>query len=177
MASFPLGADVGQRLDWVLLQNGFVTLFWNNSIFGDTQDELDSEGYQVIGLDATGWTTDERMYDDISAAFDLPGYFGRNLNAVVDCLRDVARFDYGADPTATGTVVAIERIDALGQRSTDLARQLLDVLADAGRYAMLFGHRFIVLAQTDDPAISLGPLGATTASWNRAEWLNSSRGV
>jgi hypothetical protein len=67
----------------------------------------------VVELDAGTWDTTEAALLDLGRAFAFPNYYGKNINALIDCLRDVATFDYGSDPASAGTVVAIDRLDVL----------------------------------------------------------------
>jgi hypothetical protein len=115
------------------------------------------------------------MLDDFATALAFPDYFGRNLAALVDCLRDVATFEYGSDAESTGTVIALAGFDAHVGRDASVASTVLDILADTARSALLIGHRFNVLVQSDDPKLALPSVGATAVSWNRREWLDSAR--
>ena len=46
-------------------------------------------------------------------ALSFPGYFGRNLAALNDCMSDVASGDYGWDGDAdTGLVIVLRAFDA-----------------------------------------------------------------
>ncbi|HEX3426190.1 MAG TPA: barstar family protein [Acidimicrobiales bacterium] len=145
--------------------------------FADANRELADLGYVVVGLDAGTWGTTEAALVDLGRAFSFPEYYGKNINALVDCLRDVATFDYGSDPSSAGTLVAIDRLDVLNRRDADLTWTLLDILADTGRQALLIGHRFIVIARSDDPRLEIKPVGATGVIWNHREWLNKARGI
>ncbi len=73
----------------------------------------------------------------MAAAFCFPDYFGHNVDALADCLWDVVRYKYGSDPGATGTVIALSRIDVFAARDPRLAWKLLDILAGAARSALL----------------------------------------
>lgn len=177
VASFENSSETWQRPDWRLLQNGFVTLFFAPDQFDATKRELAELGYLVVEMDAGTWDTTEAALKAIGSAFDFPDYYGRNINALVDCLRDVATFDYGSDATSTGTLVALDRLDVLESRDSNLAQTLLDILADTGRQALLIGHRFIVLARSDDPGLRMGAVGATRVLWNDKEARDSQRGL
>jgi hypothetical protein len=102
-------------------------------------------------------------------------YYGRNLDALNDCLRDVATFDYGSDPDSTGTVVAFRHYDQIVSMDSDRAQAVLDIFTDRARDGLLIGHRMMVLVQSDDPDLSFGPLGAQHASWNQREWMDIAR--
>ena len=175
MASFENSSEVWQRRDWELLQNGFVTFFCSMKAFDAAQGDLADVGYHLVKLDAGRWETTESALLAIGRVFDFPDYYGKNLNALVDCLRDVATFNYGSDPKSSGTAVVVDRFDRLAERDLDLAWTLLDILADTGRQALLIGHRFIVIVRSDDPALLLKPVGATPTMWNRREWLDRDR--
>jgi hypothetical protein len=53
----------------------------------------------------------------------------------------------------------------------------LDILADTGGQALLIGHRFIVIARSDDPRLEIRPVGASGVIRNQREWRNKARGT
>jgi hypothetical protein len=54
---------------------------------------------------------------------------------------------------------------------------LLDIFATQSRAHLLFGRRLFAMVQSDDPRLSIGPVGAAPVTWNRREWLGQVRGV
>jgi hypothetical protein len=52
---------------------------------------------------------------------------------------------------------------------------MLDIAQAASRSYLLFGHRFLVLVQSDDSQIEFEPLGAVPVNWNHREWSRHSR--
>jgi hypothetical protein len=53
---------------------------------------------------------------------------------------------------------------------------MIEALAGISRFWLLFGRRFVTLAQIDDPDYrGLARLGATRAQWNPREWRNDAR--
>lgn len=177
MAAFRIDPTPGQREDWALLQNGFITMFWRHDLFDASRARLTAEGYLVVDLDAARWYSKLEMLDAFAQALEFPDYFGRNLDAFVDCLRDVVTFTYGSAADSTGTVIALARFDVFASREPATAWQVLDILAGAARSAMLMGHRFIVILQSDDPVIEFDSVGATPVMWNRQESLDAKRGL
>ncbi|MER5636835.1 barstar family protein [Kitasatospora sp. NPDC002227] len=172
MAAFdPTTDDLAYRL----LRTGPVTLYWRPALFAETLGLLRADGYQVVELHAAAWHSDADLHRDLAAALDFPAYYGRNLDALNDCLRDVTALEYGASPTATGLVLAFHGYDHYTAASPRSAPIVLDILADHSRRAALTGLRLLTLVQTDDPSFTLPPLGATQAQWNDAEWLTASR--
>jgi hypothetical protein len=163
-----------QRYDFQLLKNGFVHLYWSPRAFEGGVDSLAELGYKIVALDAAQWTTDD-LLGELGRALDFPDYYGHNFDALNDCLRDVAGFEYGSDETSTGTALVLARFDQYAAREPTDAHVLLDIFADRARGALLIGHRMLCLVQSDDPDISFDPVGAVGVGWNPAEFFNASR--
>ena len=175
MAAFDPRDDLSQDLAFQLMVHTSVTLFWRRALLDETADWLAKSGYHVVALDAAGWTTEEDLHRDIAAALDFPDYYGHNLNALNDCLRDVADQEYGWPAEAAGLVLAFTGYDRFVAASPQVAQIVLDIVAGQARSALLFGRRLLVLVQTDDPQLSFDPVGALPVVWNDAEWLDDSR--
>lgn len=164
------------QIDWTLLQNGFVTKFCSTNILEKSVTWLRDFGYEIVEIETSDWASESDIHLDFAAAFSFPDYYGRNLNALRDCLRDVAEYSYGSNRDSTGTVLVLNHYDRFLHKDADLAEDVLDIFADTARLAALIGHRMICLVQSNDPAIEIRPVGATPVVWNREEFLNSSRG-
>jgi hypothetical protein len=176
MAPFDPDADTDtEAADWRLALNGFVTLFWNPAVLGETTGWLVDHGYHVVTADAAAWTTDADLHRDLAALLDFPDYYGANLDALNDCLGDVAGYDYGTPRAATGLVLVLTRYDAFAARSRRTAQLVLDIFAHQARFGALIGHRMLCLVQSDDPDIRFAPIGASPVSWNDEEWLDAKR--
>jgi RNAse (barnase) inhibitor barstar len=113
----------------------------------------------------------------VAQGLGFPDYFGRNLDALNDCMRDVASCEYGWRPDATGLVIVLRAFDAFARLDRRTAQIMLDILADQARAAILIGNRIICLVQSDDPELTCEPVGAMPVLWNDAEWLDSKRGL
>jgi RNAse (barnase) inhibitor barstar len=170
MAPFRLGShDLGpSTLDWWLMLNGPVSLYLRPEYLDEDLDELRKLGYTVRSFDCSHWTTWEAAHEDLSSGFGLPESWGRNLDALRDVLTDLEVPDDG------GMVVVLRAING----ELDRVEPVIEALADTSRYWLLFGRRFLVLAQTTD-ALYRGPsdLGAMPAQWNKREWRNDARGL
>ena len=175
MAPFDPDADFSQAADWRLVLNGFVTLFWNPAILGETMAWLVEHGYQVVTADAATWTTDADLHRELAALLDFPDYYGANLDALNDCLSDVAAYEYGTTRDATGLVLVLRHYDAFAARSERTAKVVLDIFADRARFGALIGHRMLCLVQSDDPDIRFEPVGASSVTWNDQEWPDAKR--
>lgn len=171
MSAFDPKTDLSQDRAFRLLINAPVTLFWRPQVLAETTGWLSAHGYQVTGIDASHWSAEHDLHRDIAAALSFPDYYGRNLDALNDCMRDVVTHDYGWAPDATGLVLVFTGYDAFAAQCPRAAQIVLDIMADHSRMAALLGRRLICLVQSNDPQIRLEPVGATAVTWNDAEWL------
>lgn len=177
MASWDADAETTHLVDFCLVHNAFVTMFWQSSLLDETVDWLRSHGYDVVEFDAGSWASPADMFDDLAERLHFPDYFGRNLDALNDCMRDVASHEYGWHAAATGLVIVLRAFDAFAAADRRTAHTMLDIFADQARRSILIGNRIICLAQSNDPQLSFEPVGAMPVMWNDAEWLNSRRGL
>lgn len=175
VAAFDAEADLSGDLAFRLMSNTPVTLFWRTSILDRTTGWLRDHGYQVTQLNASGWTTEEAMHRDMAAVLGFPGYYGHNLDALNDCMRDVVRQEYGWAPEAAGLVLVFTGYDRFATHCPRSAQIVLDTMARHSRRASLIGRRLMCLVQSDDPQIRFQPVGAVPALWNDAEWADANR--
>lgn len=175
MAAFDSERDLAQDPAFRLMINTFVTMFWRPALLEQTASKLAEQGYQITRLNAAGWQSEDDLHRDIARALGFPDYYGRNLDALNDCMRDVVDGQYG---WATGTadlVLVFAGYDRFARSCPRAAQIVLDIMADQARSALLFGRRLMCLVQTDDPQIRFEPVGAMPVLWNDAEWLDAKR--
>lgn len=100
---------------------------WRGEPDRDLVGEARAAGWQALGLDTRGVTSFDEFYDEVAAAWTLPEWFGRNLDALFDALGDLAQRPTvivwdglpelaDVDPLRTSAVVEVLR-DASGQAS------------------------------------------------------------
>lgn len=152
-------------LPWQLMQNGPVTMYWQSEFFEADIASLERIDFAVPRFDCATWQDEQRLFADLKTELELPEYTGSNWDALDESLTEVNV------PIGAGMVVALDNFDMCPQG--DL---LLQVLAGASRWWLLFGRIFAIALRTNDPAMT-GPdgLGGTRPSWNRHEQLTSSR--
>jgi hypothetical protein len=160
-----------ERVDWKLLQNGAVTLYFRLHVLAADVEWLENHGYRVDSFDCSVWVGQREMHEAFSSKLEFPEYYGRNLNALNDCLGDIEIPDDG------GRVLVLNKYDSFAAKFPPVAWSVLDIMETNSRQVLLLGKRLIILVQSDDPAISFDPLGGRGVTWNSREWLNSSRGL
>lgn len=173
MAAFDLDALTTHPLDFQLW--GAPVLFWSRDVLRETTDWLTEHTYKVVTLSASRWGEASRMHDDIAAALGFPSYYGRNLDALNECMWDVACGAYGSPLSATGLVLVLTEFDQFARDDHATALKVLDIFGGQAMTGMKFGRRVLFLVQSDDPDLVLGPIGAMPVLWNGREYLNSTR--
>jgi hypothetical protein len=175
VAVFDPGSELRADLAFRLMVNTPVTLYWRQELLQQAISWLDLNGYQVVRLDVSSCEHEPDLHAVIAAGLDFPDYYGRNLNAFNDCMRDVVAGRYGWASNVTGLVLVLVAYDTFARSRPQPAQAVLDIIAAQSRNALLFGRRLICLVQSRDPQISFEPVGALPVVWNDAEWLNSRR--
>src|SRR6185436_8304693 len=70
----------------------------------------------------------------------------------------------------SGFALVLPRFDVFVGYQGDDAHTLLELVSDEAWSSALLGRRLLCLAQTDDPALRLRPLGRHTAYWTESDW-------
>jgi RNAse (barnase) inhibitor barstar len=171
MAPFKDDADQWHRLDWRLLQNSAITLYFSESVLEEDVAWFSGEGYQVASLSARDCVAPEDLLIALADVLSFPDYFGSNLDAFNDCLSDVAV------PDAGGLVLVLRDFDRFAPDHRPFAQAILDICAGNSRRFLLTGRRFLVFVQSANPRLAFEPVGSMPVLWNPREWLDSKRGL
>jgi hypothetical protein len=156
--------------------NTFVTLFWRKRLLIQATERLEDRGFRVIRFEAGQWNTERDMHRAVAAALDFPDYYGHNLDALNDCLGDVACYgSYGDAPEGSGLVLSFTDYDRFATTCPKAAQVVLDIIADQARQAAVLRRRLICLVQSNDPQIRFEPVGAMPVLWNNDEVLDARR--
>ena len=173
-----------EQLDWIILRDGGVHLYWRQEILADELNGLKSNGYKIVSFDASEWQSasewesERRMHESLKAQLSFPDYYGKNLDALDECMLDDL-----VVPDSGGLALVLNHYDRFSKPVHNLASDerttevVLSIFAKAVRYHMLFGRRLLILVQSDDPKIKFGRLEGVAACWNHREWLNKNRGL
>ncbi|MFF3174693.1 barstar family protein [Streptomyces sp. NPDC057900] len=158
------------------MDNTFVTLFRRRQLLTDAEQRLEEQGFRVVHLAAGEWTHERDMHRAFAAALRFPDYYGHNLDALNDCLGDVACYGpYDDSPEGTGLVLSITDYDRFTAARPETARTVLDIAATQARRAAVLRRRFFCLLHSNDPDIRFDPVGAVPVLWNRDEWAAAGR--
>ena len=160
------------RLDFVTLREGGVTLYHADTVLSEDLEWFRLAGYAVGEFDGAKWRSTDVLFESFAAELRFPSHFGFNLDAFSECLSEDSQVP------KQGLVVVIRRIDSavryLGQA---FVLDAIDVLCLASHEQLLYGRRLMFLLQSADPRIELRTVGARPVSWNSREFLYSSRGI
>jgi hypothetical protein len=66
VASWDADAETTRPIDFCLVHNTFVTMFWRSSLLDETVDWLRSHGYDVVEFDTGAWASVGDMFDDLA---------------------------------------------------------------------------------------------------------------
>jgi Barstar (barnase inhibitor) len=177
MPSFNNTPDDWQRLDWQILRDGGIQLYWRREYLVEDVQWFAKHDYEVFEFACDTWKSQDDMFSDFARVLRLPDYFGRNLDALDDCITDLPLTGNH------GALIVLKRFDAYaaGAGSTPMnrlsteAEVVLDIIASASRFYLLNGNRLVALVQTNDPQLRFGLLGGKMPQWNHREWLNENR--
>ncbi len=171
MVSFTDAVDVWDRLDFQLLLDGAVTLYYSADIMHEDCEWLKQHKYKVGDLDASNWNTEAAFHADVKRILEFPSYYGENLNAFSDCLSDLEMDEDG------GFAIAIMHFNSFFRVMPDRAQAVLDIIETNSRRHLLIGKRLIALVQTDNPRVVYEHVGCITPSWNPRERMERNRGL
>ncbi|PZM85428.1 MAG: hypothetical protein DKT66_04395 [Candidatus Melainabacteria bacterium] len=171
MVSFTDAVDVWDRLDFQLLLDGAVTLYYSADIMHEDCEWLKQHKYKVRDLDASNWNTEAAFHADVKRILEFPSYYGENLNAFSDCLSDLEMDEDG------GFAIAIRHFNSFFRVMPDRAQAVLDIIETNSRRHLLIGKRLIALVQTDNPRVVYEHVGCITPSWNPRERMERNRGL
>ena len=164
--------ETWERIDYDILNTGGFRLYKRTDLLQEDMAGLGALSYRIFDFDCTDWSDEGIMHSQVATRLEFPSYYGRNLDALSDCLRDVPFLQNEA------AALVLRRFDDLFNREPELAATLLHIVARAEWEFLLTERRLVCLLQSNDPWLhSKLPesLGQRSAHWNRAEFLDANR--
>ena len=99
---------------------------WRGRADRDLVGEARAAGWQALALDTRQVTSFEGFYDEVATAWELPEWFGRNLDALFDVLGDLAQ---------RPTLIVWDGLHELGDIDPVRTSAVVDLLRDASEQA------------------------------------------
>ena len=96
----------------------------------DLQDAAAQLGQHFLYANLANAQTKQDVLDMIAAQFTFPAHFGKNFDALYDCMTDPLHKS-GPQP---GFIVVLEQIPATAKFDKEAREQLLDIFRDAADY-------------------------------------------
>jgi RNAse (barnase) inhibitor barstar len=131
----------------------------------DLMQAAESAGQHFLYADLSGAQSKQEVLDKIAESFLFPNHFGKNLDALYDCMTDLVH-KAGTQP---GFVVVLEQLPDNPRFDREAREQLLDVFRDAAdfwaerRIAFRCFYSFAVPRGSDANAWERGHEGSVAA--------------
>lgn len=100
-------------------------------------------GLVWLDLDLAGVADRDAFFRRCAAVFSLPDYFGRNWDALHECMLDFA------GRGVPGAIVHWRRGTELARRAPEAVTTALEILEDAAAYWSASGRTFLVVVDRD----------------------------
>ncbi len=91
---------------------------------------MKQEPFTEYKLDFTGITTREELHDYLARKLELPEYYGRNLDALYDCLSEM--------PLCMISLYHMEALECLGDYALAFTETMEEAAADNLRIIMVY---------------------------------------
>lgn len=96
----------------------------------DLQDAATALGHHFLYANLANAQSKQDVLDMIAAQYTFPAHFGKNFDALYDCMTDLVHKS-GQQP---GFIVVLEHIPANAKFDKEAREQLLDIFRDAADY-------------------------------------------
>lgn len=156
----------------MLLQSGHLHLYRHPWALDRLLVDLRALGYETVRADLARCADDQAVREAVIDAVPgwSPGDWHPSWHGFANGLREHLLHE-GRELT----VLVLQGFDQARRNDKTQVAILLDQLAHAARWHLLFGRRIICLIGTADSDLDLPPVGAEFVSWNRHEWLLAHR--
>ncbi|RWX03705.1 barstar family protein [Flavobacterium cerinum] len=156
MFKFENNPKTWERIDYQIISRGFVKAYSDDTILKANIGWFEKENYKTIEFDCIEWNNDkEIMHDHLSLKLDFPPYYGKNWDALDECLNDL-------EIPENGLVVVFKNLDLINIKT---AHTLINCFVSSAQTHILFNERLLALIKVENQKFELPPLGAITLSY------------
>lgn len=148
MIDIDVAGASGVGVDHRFARDPRLTAFRRAAALARAIEQLRGRGYDVRETDAGRWADEQGMHRDLAALLDFPDYYGRNLDALNDCMGEVATGAYGVRVGATGLGLVLWHFDAFAVGHRRAASQLLDIVTAGAAEAARHDRQLLCLVQS-----------------------------
>src|SRR4051812_9263579 len=118
MTAFNPDVSFEDPLDWIVLRDGGVSLYWRSEFLAEDLNWLQQRKYRIVSFNTDMWRSEEEMHESLQTALAFPAYYGRNLDALNECV-----WDDLVVPDTGGLVIVLRGYDSFvkvsGRRVAD----------------------------------------------------------
>jgi RNAse (barnase) inhibitor barstar len=164
-------ADDCNRLDFEILAEGGVALYYQHEVLGEDVAWLAVERYEIVQFDEESMDSIEAFHFEFRLKLGLGDDYEPTYDGLRDALTEVEV------PADGGFAIVLEAVDQLSIENPGAVHRLCEIFADVSREFLLTGQRFVALLQTDDPQLTIPPYGAREVAWNPRERAPWTRGL
>lgn len=170
MAAFERYKNNCARVDWEILINGAISLYYKHNILEKDLKWLAEKDYKIVNIDLKEINTIGLLHKKLKKACNFPEYYGENMSALSDCLRHDLEI-----PFESGFALVMENFDLFYEKDKISGHEILERLSRGARERILTGERLITLIQTSNPRFYPEAIGSFELCWNRHESADEQR--
>lgn len=163
--------DDCDRLDFEILTEGGVALYYQHEVLGEDVAWFALEKYEVVQFDDGAMDSLDAFHFEARLKLSVAGDYEPTFDGFRVAVSQLAVPDPG------GVALVFTGIERLATMDPVSTLRLFDVISDLSRECSLYGRRLVALAQSDEPDLDLGPIGGKTLTWNSRERAGWTRGL
>lgn len=159
------------RLDFEILAEGGVALYYQHEILGEDLAWFALERYEVIQFDEETLDSVDGFHFEARLKLGFP----ENYEPTLDNLRDaLSELDV---PSEGGIALVLPGAHRMAEEDREGFNSLVGLISELSHEFLLTGQRFLALVQSDDGELEVGPVRTRPILWNPRERMAWTRGL